>query len=169
MCANRDRPYPIDPLGHLKNKKIGRESAEVQANCASQEALANSLSDRLNEGFTHARVFEGPHGEAQPGASGLTRGVSRHSDRKSQDRVNLLRALVTEFRECRGLHGMLADIVVLREERDSTAVVAVLGSALHDTIVVQSREDGSRLVARARAEGIRGRIRCDVLDEMKGW
>lgn len=63
---------------------------------------------------------------------------------------------------------MLADLVLLRRQRDEIAVTAVLGSALHSTVVVQTRNDGARVVAGARAAGIRGQVRCDVLDEMKG-
>lgn len=66
------------------------------------------------------------------------------------------------------MHGMLADLVLLRRERDGKAVTAVLGSALWTAVVVQTRRDGARVVAGARAAGITGQVRCDVLDEMRG-
>lgn len=67
-----------------------------------------------------------------------------------------------------GTHGLLADLVLLWRQRDETAVAAVLGSALGDTVVVQTRADGARVVAEVRKAGIPGRVRCDVLDETRG-
>ena len=66
------------------------------------------------------------------------------------------------------VHGLLVDLVLLRRQGDEAAVSAVLGAALGNTVVVQSRADGARFVAEVRAAGIPGRVRCDVLDEIKG-
>lgn len=65
------------------------------------------------------------------------------------------------------VHGMLVDLVLLRRKEVEIAVLSVLGSVLRNTIVVQSRSDGARVVGIVKAAGIRGRIRCDILDEMK--
>lgn len=86
----------------------------------------------------------------------------------AEGRIGSLRTLLTKLRE-KGVHvhGMLADLVVLRRRMDEKAVTAVLGSALRSTIVVQSRADGARCIAGIRDAGIRGQIRCDVLDEIE--
>lgn len=65
-----------------------------------------------------------------------------------------------------GVHGILADLVLLRHRRDEDAVNAALGSVLRKTIVVQTRMDGARVVAAIKAAGIRGSIRCDILGEL---
>lgn len=80
-----------------------------------------------------------------------------------------MRSLVEKLREGGvGAHGLLADVVLLRRPGDEVAVAAVLGSALRDTVVVQMRADGARVVAEVRKAGIPGRVRCDVLDEIGG-
>lgn len=86
----------------------------------------------------------------------------------AEGRIGSLRTLLTNLRE-KGVHvhGMLADLVVLRRRMDEKAVTAVLGSTLRSTIVVQSRADGARCIAGIRDAGIRGQIRCDVLDEIE--
>lgn len=66
-----------------------------------------------------------------------------------------------------GAHGMVADLILLRRQGDEAAVTAVLGSTLRNTIVVQTRKDGARVVAEVKAAGILGQVRCDVLDEIK--
>lgn len=83
--------------------------------------------------------------------------------------MGALRSLVESLREEGGVgaHGLLADLVLLRRQCDEAAVAAVLGSALRDTVVVQTRADGARVVAEVGTAGIPGRIRCDVLDEIK--
>ena len=92
--------------------------------------------------------------------------MARSNDKS---RISALRSLVKSLRDegvC--VHGMLADLVLLRRECDGRAVTAVMGSALWTAVVVQTRRDGARVVAGARAAGITGQVRCDVLDEMKG-
>ena len=110
--------------------------------------------------------------EARCAREGATAG--RHSRppgatcSKPKSHTSALRSLVNTLRDegiC--VHGMLVDLVLLRREHDGKAVTAVMGSALWTAVVVQTRRDGARVVARARAAGITGQVRCDVLDEMK--
>lgn len=65
------------------------------------------------------------------------------------------------------VHGMLADLLLLWRQRDDIAASAALGGVLRNTIVVETRKDGARVVAAVKAAGIRGRVRCDVLAEME--
>lgn len=120
---------------------------------ASQQARVSTLEARCaREG-----VIAGRHSLLPNGARS-----------KPKSHTSALRSLVNTLRnEGVCVHGMLADLVLLRREHDVKAVTAVMGSALWTAVVVQTRRDGARVVARARAAGITGQVRCDVLDEIK--
>eukprot|EP00903_Cladosiphon_okamuranus_P005634 g5600.t1 len=139
------------------------ESAKLRAYCASQQALAGSL-----EAARRTRTGPGTTTGWQHPATAAGR-PPPGSPQQQGGRVTALRSLVEKLRAGGvGAHGLLADLVLLRRKRDETAVAAVLGSALRDTVVVQTRADGARVVAEVRKAGITRRVRCDVLDETNG-
>lgn len=148
-------PSPSTPTARCSRTQADAESAKLRALCGSQQALVGRL-EAARRAQTRPRTAGGSQQlPPPPNAAG---------------RAGALRLLVGKLREDGGVvgaHGLLADLVLLRRQCDEAAVAAVLGSALRDTVVVQTRADGARVVAEVRAAGIPGRIRCDVLDEMR--
>ncbi|CAM9221599.1 unnamed protein product [Ectocarpus sp. 8 AP-2014] len=149
--------------------EMDTESAKLRAHCTSQQALIGHLEARRASRDFADTDTRNPSAKSlssstkrQGGAAGRQSGPDAHG------RVGALRSLVEKLRKGGvGAHGMLADLLLLRRPRDNAAVAAVLGSALRNTIVVQTRKDGARVVAAVRAAGINGQVRCDVLDEMR--
>lgn len=143
------------------------ESSDVNQSARMKQGLVDNLERQ------HARYLAQ---RCPPNESGTSRGQGAATGNNSrvssphsggEGRVGSLRTLLSKLRD-KGIqvHGMLADLVVLRRRKDEKAVIAVLGSALRNTIVVQTRADGARCIAGIRDAGIRGQIRCDVLDEI---
>lgn len=173
-CHNRGQPncseaphltismhHPATDFGKKVNvpalpcrlQQIDAEAAKTRAHYAAQQARVGSLEAWC----THEGTATGRHSRPT---------VAARSNNNS--RISAMRSLVKNLREegvC--VHGLLADLVLLRRECDRKAVAAVIGPALWTAVVVQARRDGARVVAAARAAGITGKIRCDVLDEMK--
>lgn len=135
---------------HLQ--QIDAEATKTRANYAAQQATVGSLEARC----TYDRTATERHSRPLVAA------------RSNKSPISAMRSLVKQLRvEGVCVHGMLADLVLLRREHDRKAVTAVIGSALWTAVVVQARGDGARVVAGARAAGITGKVRCDVLDEME--
>lgn len=152
-------------------EQMGAESAKLRVHCTVQQALVGSLEARRS-----SQIFNGAHPPQNSNAlppRGIARGWQSPSSAQGrssfgQGRVGALRSLMEKLREDGvGVHGMVADLIFLRRQCDEAAVTAVLGSTLRNTVVVQAREDGARVVAEVRTAGILGQIRCDVLDEIK--
>lgn len=143
----------------------------LREHCTEQQALVGILEARrrsqLSNGtqpLTNSDVLP-PSGVARGWQS--PSGVRGRSS-SGQGRVGALRSLVERLRGGGvGAHGLVADLVLLRRQCDEAAVTAVLGSTLRNTVVVQTRKDGARVVAEVKAAGILGQVRCDVLDEIK--
>ncbi|CAN0062836.1 unnamed protein product [Ectocarpus fasciculatus] len=145
------------------------ESAKLRAHCTSQQALIGHLeARRASRDSADADTRNPPANRSSSSTKRQGGAPGRQSARNAHGRVGALRSLVEKLRKGGvGAHGMLADLLLLRRPCDEAAVAAVLGSALRNTVVVQTRKDGARVVAAVRAAGISGQARCDVLDEMK--
>eukprot|EP00752_Nemacystus_decipiens_P016359 g14628.t2 len=168
-------------LSRLRERmaEAGAESTKLRARCASQQALIGTLEAarrgaRVVRPRTTTTGSQQQQQQQQPPPPSITAGTPRpggppQPQQQQGERVGALRSLVERLREDGvGAHGLLADLVLLRRRCDEAAVAAVLGSALRDTVVVETRADGARVVAEVRQAGIiPGRIRCDVLDEIK--
>ena len=175
LVTKKNSLVPIRPTYTARRPpaQADRESAKLRVHCASQQALVGSLDEatrnraRLLSPGTTTGLSQPPPPPTNSAAPPPPGGAPQ---RRQGGRVSALRSLVEKLREGGvGAHGLLADLVLLRRRCDETAVMAVFGSALRDTVVVQTRADGARVVAEARKAGIiQGRIRCDVLDEVKG-
>lgn len=155
---------------------MDKEMTKLRTQCTSQRAAISDLEIRYSRASADTKLLNGSTvtttTSTRPEATkvdGQQRPPSSSARSTGHGRMGGLRILLERFREA-GVraHGMLADLVLLRRQRDETAVVAALGSALRSTIVVQTRRDGGRVVAGVRAAGICGQVRCDILDEMKG-
>ncbi len=153
-------------------EQVSAESAKLRAHCASKQALIGGLETRrasqIQTQNQNPSDPKRPHGTVSGWQSPPNNVPGRSPP---SGRIGALRSLVEKLREgegpAAGVHGLLADLVLLRRRGDEAAVSAVLGPALGNTVVVRSRADGARFVAEARAAGIPGRVRCDVLDEIK--
>ena len=136
------------------------ESGDVLQRAQMQQMVVDKLEER------HARYFASGRPSSDPARPSFRRQNLTQSG--GPDRIDSIRALINRLRDdgvC--AHGMLADLLLLRRRRDEKAVTSVLGSALRNTIVVQTRADGARCVASVREAHIRGQVRCDVLNEIK--
>ncbi|CAM9141448.1 unnamed protein product [Scytosiphon promiscuus] len=161
-----------------KVDEIDAESAKLREHCTTQQALASSLEARRTAQEATANTAKRMSRGSVPSAC-VTEGRTCSSRGQLPvpspgGRATALRSLIERLRDGDGVggqvgvHGMLADLVLLRRQGDEAAVSAVLGSSLRNTVVVQTRRDGARLVAEVRAAGIPGQVRCDVLDEISG-
>lgn len=159
------------------NEQMDADSAKLREFCASQRALASSLEARRAAAAEEASAEPTRRLSKNSASSAST--MTSDSGRQALNalgRATALRSLIERLRDSDsdragagvGVHGMLADLVLLRRQGDEAAVSAVLGSSLRNTVVVQTRKDGARVVAEVRAAGILGRVRCDVLDEISG-
>lgn len=166
---------PVDECTHLGCRslleQIGAESTKLRVHCTGKQALVGSLEARCR-----GQISNGTHPPTTSSVlppSGITLGWEppsgvRGRSSSGQGRVGALRSLLERLREGGvGSHGLVADLILLRRQCDEAAVTAVLGSTLRNTVVVQTRKDGARVVAEVKAAGIRGQVRCDVLDEIK--
>lgn len=140
------------------------------AHCASQQALVSSLEAqraRVGSGYACPRN-DSAATTLQGTALGRQQSAASSNRLYGQGWISALQSLLEKLRKGGvSVHGMLADLVLLRRQRDEAAVTAVLGPALRNTIIVQTRSDGARVVAAVRSAGIRGSVRCNVLDEMR--
>lgn len=150
------------------------ETTKLRTQCTSQRAVISDLETRYTRATADTKLLIDPIAttSTRPEATkfdGRHRPPTSCARSTGHGRVGALRVSLERLREAGvRVHGMLADLVLLRRQRDETAVIAALGSALRSTIVVQTRRDGGHVVAGVRAAGIYGQIRCDILDEMKG-
>lgn len=151
------------------SEQMDTESAKLRPYCTSQQALVGHLEARRASRDSADTDTRNPPAKSSSSSSNRQGGAAgRQSAPNAHRRVGPLRSLVEKLRESGVVaHGMLADLLLLRRPCHEVAVDAVLGSALRNTVVVQTRKDGARVVAAVRAAGISGQIRCDVLDEMK--
>ncbi|CAM9130156.1 unnamed protein product, partial [Ectocarpus sp. 12 AP-2014] len=149
--------------------EMDTESAKLRAHCTSQQALIGHLETRRASRDSADTDKRSPPAKSSSSSTKRQGGAAgRQSAPDAHGRVGALRSLVEKLRKGGvGAHGMLADLLLLRRPCDEAAVAAVLGSALRNTVVVQTRKDGARVVAAVRAAGINGQVRCDVLDEMR--
>lgn len=140
--------------------KVEASRAEARKHCLAQQAQLTVCTQRYAQA-----VGQIP----KPSAGGESpQGASRGAER-SPLRQDALRSLLDTLRSAgHGIHGMLADLLLIRSRRQEAAVVAVVGPLLHNTVVVQTRQDGARVLACARSAGIRGIVRCDVVNELTG-
>ncbi|CAM9383158.1 unnamed protein product [Ectocarpus sp. 12 AP-2014] len=149
--------------------EMDTESAKLRAHCTSQQALIGHLETRRASRDSADTDKRSPPAKSSSSSTKRQGGAAgRQSAPDAHGRVGALWSLVEKLRKGGvGAHGMLADLLLLRRPCDEAAVAAVLGSALRNTVVVQTRKDGARVVAAVRAAGINGQVRCDVLDEMR--
>lgn len=152
------------------------KSVKLRDYCTSQQALVSNLEARRTAQEASANAAKRLPKDSASSPSKMMRRTTSSGRQfpapSAQGGVPALRSLIERLRDggCEGdgvgVHGMLADLVLLRRQDDEAAVSAVLGSSLRNTVVVQTRKDGARVVAEVRAAGFSGRVRCDVLDEI---
>lgn len=135
--------------------------AKTRVKCAEQQFIVRGLAERNASVSVNIDTQQPTPGARSQGGHMPSRG----SDGTAADP---LRSILEQLR-ARGasVHGMLADLVLVRRQRDETAVSAVLGPKLRNTVVVQRRSDGARVVNAVKAAGIKGQVRCDILEEMR--
>lgn len=160
-------PFSLPLISTILRVKLKEETVDLRAAYRSQEKLVVGLSVRLEDASAPSLELEGREGPSRCLAPRTGLSCWTQWSRKERAKMDSLRAMLPESGRSEGIHGMLVDILVLRHERSAVAVVSALGSVLLNTVVVQGRADGVRLVARVRAAGFRRRIRCDILDEIQ--
>ncbi|CAM9206635.1 unnamed protein product, partial [Hapterophycus canaliculatus] len=173
--------YELDSVSKSMKARIlelefDAESAKLREYCASQQALASSLEARrtVQEASSKAtkRLSRDSTSRASTRMNRRTSSGGPFSAPNARGRATALRSLIEGLHDSGsvgdriGVHGMLADLVLLRRQGDEAAVSAVLGPALRNTVVVQTRRDGARVVAEVREAGFPWQVRCDVLDEI---